>query len=117
MFTIARRTLEEKKYCTASFIDISQKLNKVWHMGLLSKIRCIFPDKLYQLICSYLANRFFMLNVNNDISHLHEIFSGVSQGSVLGPILYIIFIADLPLSANTHTATFADDTVVMAKSK
>ena len=40
-------------------------------------------------------------------SHLHEIFSGVPQGSVLGPILYFIFAADLALSANTYTATFA----------
>ena len=49
-----------------------------------------------------------MVNVN-DISNLHEIISGVPQSSV--------FTADLPLSANTYTATFAGDTVVMAKSK
>ena len=58
-----------------------------------------------------------MVKFNNEMSHLYEIFSGVPQGSVLGPVLYSIFTADLPLSANTYTATFADDTVIMAKSK
>ena len=117
VFTIARRALEEKEYCTAAFVDITQAFDKVWHPGLLYKIRCIFPDNIYQIIQSYLTNRFFMVKVNNEMSHLYEIFSGVPQGSVLGPVLYLIFTADLPLSANTYTATFADDTVIMAKSK
>ena len=50
-----------------------------------------------------------MVKVNNEMSHLYEIFAGVPQGSVFGPVLYLIFTADLPLSVNTYTAIFADD--------
>ena len=70
VFTIARRALEEKEYCTAAFVDITQAFDKVWHPGLLYKIRCIFPDNIYQIIQSYLTNRFFMVKVNNEMSHL-----------------------------------------------
>ena len=83
------------------------------------KISCIFPDNLYQIIHSYLTNGFFMVKGNNEIFHLHEIFCGVPKGSVLGllVVIYLFFTTDLPLSANTYTATFADDTVIVAKSK
>ena len=56
-----------------------------------------------------------MVNVNNDISQLPEVLSGVPQISVLGPILYLNFTADLPLFA--LIANLVDDIVVMAKSK
>ena len=69
----ARISLEEKQYFTAAFIDITQAFDKVWHPGLLYKIRCIFLDNLYQIIHSHTN----MVIVNNEISHLHEIFSGV----------------------------------------
>ena len=53
------KALESNKYYTAAFLDIRQAFDKVWHTGLLYKIRKIFPDSIYIILKSYLENRFF----------------------------------------------------------
>lgn len=114
VYKIARDSLENGQYCTAAFIDISQAFDKVWHQGLLFKLKQIFPLNIWAILHSYLSNRHFIVKVNNEITKISKIESGVPQGSVLGPILYTLFTYDLPLSSSTYTATYADDTVVMA---
>ena len=54
------------------------------------------------------------MKFNNEISPLNEILSGVPQGSILGPVLYLLFTADLPMHAETITATYADDTALLS---
>ena len=117
VYSTARKAIEDGEYCTAVFLDVSQAFDKVWHPGLLYKIKRLFPLEIYKLLYSYLANRYFFVKVKQEITNIVEISSGVPQGSVLGPILYTIFTSDLPLSGETCTATFADDTVIMSVSK
>ena len=114
VYAIARKAIEEKKYCTAVFLDISQAFDKVWHPGLLCKLQKIFPENLFKILKSYLSQRYYLVKEKQETTKIFPILSGVPQGSVLGPVLYTIFTADLPLNSNTYTATFADDTVIMA---
>lgn len=114
VYKVIRDALERKEFCTSAYLDITQAFDKVWHPGLLYKLKKLLPHTYYELIKSYLEQRHFLVKFNEEQTPLYTIEAGVPQGSVLGPTLYTLFTADLPLSNNTTTATFADDTVIMA---
>lgn len=107
-------TLETKRVCTTVCLDIKQAFDKVWHMGLLYKIKLHFPSQLYLTLKSYLTERTFQVKVNNTTSEYHEITSGVPQGSVLGPLLYTLYTSDTPTTDDTLLAMFADDTAILS---
>lgn len=109
-----RETLENKKMCSSVFLDIEQAFDRVWHTGLLYKIKKHMSDQLFLLLKSYLTDRYFQVKVDEALSDFHPIQAGVPQGSVLGPILYLIFTADIPQTNDTLLATFADDTAIMS---
>ena len=106
--------MESKCYCSAAFIDISQAFDKVWHTGLFYKLKRAFPRPAYTLLKSYLTDRTFEVRYQEEYTTLHTIQSRAPQGSILGPILYPIYKADLPETEHTLTATYADDTVILA---
>lgn len=106
--------LETKKYCSAAFLDISRAFDKVWHDGLLYKIQQNLPENFHTILKSYLHNRYFFIKQQDAITEIQQIHSGVPQGSVLGPVLYLLYTADLPTNTNVAIATFADDTAVLA---
>lgn len=110
---IVNKTFEEKKYCSALFLDVSQAFDKVWHEGLLFKIKMNVPDSMFTILKSYLEERYYRVKHEADTSKIYPIRSGVPQGSVLGPILYLIFTHDIPTNENVTTTTFADDTAML----
>jgi hypothetical protein len=102
--------LDSKQYCAAALLDISQAFDKEWRAGLVYKLRQALPLNYILLLKSYLHNR---VKVGNDYSELTSIHAGVPQGSLLGPLLYLLYTADLPTSPRTLRATFADDTSII----
>jgi hypothetical protein len=96
---------------TSAFLDISQSFDKVWHTGLLYKLRKSLPHNYFLILKSYIQARHFHVNVAQQYTELFPVKAGVPQGSVLGHLLYT---ADLPTSPDTTTATFADDIAVLA---
>jgi hypothetical protein len=104
---------EHKKYCTSDFLDVSQAFDKVWHEGLLFKIWHTLPS-YFNLLRSYLRDRTFRIKIPDQKSDMFPIQAGVPQGSVLGPILFVLYTSDFPTTNNTTTGTFADDTVILA---
>jgi hypothetical protein len=63
---------------------------------------------------SHLSKRYFFIKHEGSYSELKLIKAGVPQGSVLGPVLYLPYINDVPTTSNSTMATFAGDTAVMA---
>lgn len=112
--TLVRKAFEQKQYCTSLFIDISQAFDKVWHEGLIHKIKQLLPRCTHKILSSYLSNRTFAVRLNSIISDTKVVSAGVPQGSILGPFLYTIYTADMPTYIHTHTATFADDTALIS---
>lgn len=112
--SVIEEALEEKKVCSAVFLDVAQAFDKVWHLGLVKKLQQILPKQYTDIIRSYLEERYFVVKVKDEISELYPINSGVPQGSILGPLLYLLYTSDMPVPPNCTVATFADDTCLLA---
>lgn len=96
----------------AVFLDISKAFDKVWHEGLLYKLaHSPLPPCYVHLIRSYLDNRWFQVSVEGTLSTPRPIEAGVPQGSVLGPLLYLMYTNDIPLHNTVKLRLFADDSM------
>lgn len=99
------RVFEDKMYCSMDFLDISQ----TWHSGFLYKLRKTIPLHYYLILKSYLQDRCFYVQLWNDRTSLFPINSRVPQGSVLGPVLYLLYkLSCLP----TIISPYTDDSAV-----
>ena len=83
----------------AILLDISKALHKVWHDGLIFKLKQNgIPGALLNVLKHYLSNRKQRVILNGSASDLFRIESGVPHGSVLGPLLFFIYINDLEIN-------------------
>lgn len=109
-------SLEKKQFCNCVFLDISQAFDRVWHDGLLYKIKKFMPPTYYLLIKSYLTDRHFQIRYGSALSDVAVINAGVPQGGILSPILYNIFASDQPTTPYTSVADYADDKAIISMS-
>jgi len=93
------------------YLDISKAFDSVPHVRLLSKLKAYsIGGHLLKWISNYLIGRKQCVVLNGCRSNWALVKSGVPQGTVLGPILFTIYVNDLPSAVNSHCLMFADDT-------
>ena len=104
--------LDEKKQVDMAILDFSKAFDTVPHQRLLNKLRLYGIDvQLHQWISSFLIGRSQSVLIDGVRSQVDSVDSGVPQGTVLGPLLFLLFINDLPsvLDPGTAVRLFADD--------
>ena len=103
--------VDKGKEVRAVFCDISKAFDRVWHKGLLFKLRTIgCSDSIINWFLSYLSNRRQRVVINGQASDWASVLAGVPQGSILGPLLFLIFINDIVKHIGCSIRLFADDT-------
>lgn len=104
---------ESKQHTVAVFLDVAQAFDRVWHQGLLYKLRmCGTPAYLFGIVQDFLTERTFNVKIDNEFSTKRPILAGVPQGAILSPLLFNIFTADIPIPDNCNLAIYADDTLI-----
>ena len=97
------------------FLDLSRTFDKVWHGGLLHKLRRMgICGEYLGLIDSFLSDGFQRVLLNGQTSKSSQIKAGLPQGTVLGPLLFLVYINDLPEGLNSNVKLCADDTSIFS---
>lgn len=107
---------ENKQHTTIAFLDVAQAFDKVWLKGLLYKLIMIeTPPYLLNTIASFISNRTFCVRINSCLSNIKQAKAGIPQGSILGPVLFNIFLHDIPHPPSATMAMYADDTAIITQ--
>ena len=101
------------KEVRAIFLDISRAFDRVWHEGLIHKLmKNGIGGEMLNILSSFLAEREQRVIIDGKFSSWANIEAGVPQGSILGPILFLVYINDLIDEVDSEIKIFADDTFI-----
>jgi hypothetical protein len=110
-----------KEIVYAVFLDVAKAFDTVWHDGLRAKLcdrRFQLPRKMIRFLSDYLQNRSFRVRCGSSVSDWKHIEAGVPQGGSLSPLLFLLYVNDIPLRENRHCSMsqFADDLALWSTS-
>lgn len=93
--------------------DLSKAFDRVWHVGFIQKLRSYgISGKVLDWVKDYISNRQQVVFINNETSNYGDIKAGVPQGSVLDPLLFMLYANDITDNLHNLARLFADDTFI-----
>ena len=99
-------------------IDLQKAFDTIEHKLLLKKMNYIgYAESTINWFKSYLADRTFVVEVNGELSKPGNLNCGVPQGSILGPLLFLLYVNDMPQSVSCDLLLYADDSCLVYSDK
>ena len=110
------KSLDEGQDITHIYLDISKFFDKIWHKGLLFKCEHDFKisGSLLEWLTTYLSDRRQKVRVGDSFSTTKKLEAGCPQGSVLGPLLALMYLDGLANKVTNDVIFYADDTSLYA---
>ena len=109
---------ESGLYTGMILIDLQKAFDTINHDILISKMKHLgFSKEATLWFKSYLSNRKFKVHINKTFSELGNLLCGVPQGSILGPLLFLLYINDMPQGIDCELLRYADDTCLIFQHK
>ena len=99
-------------------INLQKPFDTIDHDILLEKMtRLEFSDSTISWFRSYLTNRYFSVSVGKELSAPGKLISGVPQGSILGPLLFLLYVNHMPMAVNCDLLLYFYDTCLLFMEK
>ena len=105
-------------YTGMILIDLQKAFDTIDHEIFLEKMIYLgFSKDAINWFRCYLSNRTFIVNINDKFSNLAKVSCGVPQGSILGPLLFLLYLNDIPHAINSRLLLYADDSCIIHQHK
>ena len=112
------RGFDEGLFTGMILIDLQKAFDTIDHEIFLKKIRCLgFNESAIRWYKSYLDDRYFVVNVEGTFSEKALLSCGVPQGSILGPLIFLLYVNDMAQSVQCDLYLYADDSCLVYTSK
>ena len=99
-------------------IEVQKAFDTIDHEILLQKLKAIkFSESTIKWFKSYLSERIFLVNIENKLSDFGKISCGVPQGSILGPLLFLNYVNDMPQAVTSTLILYEDDSRILYQHK